>query len=631
MDSLLKAWAGSIWTLPELLLSPKRHFTAYHISGDQSDASAWLMTTHTVAKNRFAGSYSLSKTDGYRVRRLVDHYLGNLKLSDLELMTVALQCFSERAAGTVGEQYLPGDYSYAMMGLLSRRPHVNPFDSAFLAFARYDSSCSKVGTRRLTMTVRLSLDNYNDRLFERFLCLLPARHDQDWHDLEDAYGAQLWDIEPSVQVAGIGVHKDDETDPIHVEHLEQEFLLASKPEDLEFDPHEFLHSHEGVDGDESDSDSDSDVGFAPPADHSEVRNDDVVILDGCFAAKIHWDAFKTPHHQQRPTVLRILVQSLLAMNFGPLILGAGLLIPFYLSCSNVKTPHSSTSGGVTSYDTKTTNECNQWTGFRIAAVGLLCYSGIIYLIAPIAIRKLLRGKIRETNPGMYGFEGYLPVDEIEKLLFGTSRNRVTWSLHASSPLSIRAFHPQTPASNEESYSEGWVVPQDPCDNPRTKKLVQRAARAGPGDMRVRIEAGTSSFYDSLRLDTDVYLLAPKVFTLVDTYSMTATLFEARRPPEVLLVCGSEGGMQRALACSFDWTTSTFYKETVLRLETRVLSRMDRIRKVRVGIRWTGKSTKPTGRKRKSKFTLMGALSRAFGWSKGRRDGIDNLRSVGMSE
>lgn len=66
--------------------------------------------------------------------------------------------------------------------------------------------------------------------------------------------------------------------------------------------------------------------------------------------------------------------------------------------------------------------------------------------------------------------------------------------------------------------------------------------------------------------------------------MTATLFEANRPPEVLLVCGSEGGMQRALGCSFEWTTSTFYKETVLRLETRVLERMDRIRRVRLGLK-----------------------------------------------
>ena len=32
-----------------------------------------------------------------------------------------------------------------------------------------------------------------------------------------------------------------------------------------------------------------------------------------------------------------------------------------------------------------------------------------------------------------------------------------------------------------------------------------------------------------------------------------------------LLCGSEGGMQRAVMCSYDWTTSTLYRETVLRM------------------------------------------------------------------
>jgi 23S rRNA C2498 (ribose-2'-O)-methylase RlmM len=65
--------------------------------------------------------------------------------------------------------------------------------------------------------------------------------------------------------------------------------------------------------------------------------------------------------------------------------------------------------------------------------------------------------------------------------------------------------------------------------------------------------------------------------------MNVILFEARRPPVAFLVCASEGGMQRVLACSFDWITSTFYRETVLRLETPVIGRMDRIRRVRLSM------------------------------------------------
>jgi hypothetical protein len=82
-----------------------------------------------------------------------------------------------------------------------------------------------------------------------------------------------------------------------------------------------------------------------------------------------------------------------------------------------------------------------------------------------------------------------------------------------------------------------------------------------------------------------YLLADnlQIFTLVDTYSMTVTLFEAARPPTALVICGSEGGMKRAVGCSYDWTTGTLYRETVLRMPTTVLNRMDRVNKLKFGL------------------------------------------------
>jgi spermidine synthase len=56
--------------------------------------------------------------------------------------------------------------------------------------------------------------------------------------------------------------------------------------------------------------------------------------------------------------------------------------------------------------------------------------------------------------------------------------------------------------------------------------------------------------------------ALKVFTLVDTFAMTATLFYAARPPTVLVIGGSEGGMKRAIACSLDVATGALCRETV---------------------------------------------------------------------
>lgn len=130
--------------------------------------------------------------DGKSVRELVEHYSGTIQLSPLELVVTATQCLIARPYNT----YSPGDASYALMGLMRRRPRVNPRDSAFKAFAR------------------LSLLNDNDRILERLICLQPDPSlCQPWHSLRDIYFASLWDIEPCTQVAGI-IDAQPVADPI---------------------------------------------------------------------------------------------------------------------------------------------------------------------------------------------------------------------------------------------------------------------------------------------------------------------------------------------------------------------------------------------------------------------------------
>jgi hypothetical protein len=65
--------------------------------------------------------------------------------------------------------------------------------------------------------------------------------------------------------------------------------------------------------------------------------------------------------------------------------------------------------------------------------------------------------------------------------------------------------------------------------------------------------------------------------------MEVTLFEAVRPPTAIFLCGEEGGMRRAVACSYDWTTQTFYRETVLRMPTTSEDRMWRVPRFRFGM------------------------------------------------
>lgn len=76
----------------------------------------------------------------------------------------------------------------------------------------------------------------------------------------------------------------------------------------------------------------------------------------------------------------------------------------------------------------------------------------------------------------------------------------------------------------------------------------------------------------------------RVFTLVDTNTLTVTLFSAVRPPVAVVLCGNEGGMQRALLCSYEWSSQTLYRESVLRMETPVLEKMSRVGRFRLGLR-----------------------------------------------
>ena len=167
----LRQWGTRVWTLPEVLLIPSN--SDIHVYARNADINAPM----TVHKRNFATLWE----DAPISRELIDHYEGNLKLSSLELVTIALRCLHNRQKGS----YLQGDIAYALMGLLRRRPTIVKTDTAFQAFAR------------------LSLANDNDLLLERLICLLPSTPSQPWYEMEDQWGVSLWDVIPTTQVCGI--------------------------------------------------------------------------------------------------------------------------------------------------------------------------------------------------------------------------------------------------------------------------------------------------------------------------------------------------------------------------------------------------------------------------------------------
>lgn len=253
-----------------------------------------------------------------------------------------------------------------------------------------------------------------------------------------------------------------------------------------------------------------------------VGTDDSIILDGCRAANVRWKSFTPVANTRRPTWKRMLAET--ALRLGGIV--------FLVAIVLAALPYS----------------VLQTTG-----IVLIIYSLILMGFSPWLLRMLYLGKFWDQQCWLFGFEGYLPLDTIERQIFGGRLGRLRWTAYAS------------PLSRHHRNEHGECEPDDPTTDPATAALVEKCKNAGPGEMRL--------------------------FTLVDTGNMTATLFLSERPPTCFLMAGSEGGMKRIIGCSYDWTTATMYRETVLRMETRFESMMMQVGRVKIGFK---RSQHPVG-------------------------------------
>jgi hypothetical protein len=427
----LRQWGTRVWTLPEvLLISGNSNILVYarHANIDRP---------MTYSKQNFATLWE----DTPISRELIDHYEGNLILSSLELVTIALRCLHNRQKGL----YLPGDMTYALMGLLRRRPTIVKTDKAFQAFAR------------------LSLANNNDLLLERLICILPKATNQPWYDMDDQWGVSLWDIKPTTQICGIA-------------------------------------------------------------------DENTVMIDGGYAASIRWKAFAQVANLTRDSWRRFFFRYAFRSASYLFFIGIGLL------SQGTVLRRTEDAGGY--------NHAGSQIYIGIGAF-FLVIALIFVLLSPYIIRVLYTGKIWGTQAWFFGFEGYMDIGTIEQHIFGADMGHLKWSTNGS-PLSLH---------KPNEYGE--CIGQDPTDNRETAEKVKKSVNARMGDERI--------------------------FTLVDTYTLTVTLFSAVRPPVAVVLCGEEGGMQRALLCSYDWSTQTLYRESVLRVETVILEQMARVGRLRLGL------------------------------------------------
>ena len=251
-----------------------------------------------------------------------------------------------------------------------------------------------------------------------------------------------------------------------------------------------------------------------------IGENDSVILDGARAASIRWKSFSHVILRGNDTKKRKLAR--ISLSFvGPLLITGIFMIAILAKFRSAT---------------------------KFGTIPIVLAAPTI-LLSPYLVKTLYLGKVWSAQPWFFGVEGYMSLPDLERHVFGADLGRLSWSTTSSSLSRHKVVNPQ----GFENYCEG----QDPSTYANINNRIKKAQNSTSGE--------------------------EKIFTLVDTCTMTVTLFSAIKPPVAVLICGEEGGMQRALLCSYEWTNNTFYRETVLRMETRVFWRMSPIARVRLGL------------------------------------------------
>lgn len=225
--------------------------------------------------------------------------------------------------------------------------------------------------------------------------------------MEDAYGAKMWDIEPAVQVASIREYKKGEVHLLDDAIFEKGYFLASPSEpgnqsqiSTAPDHKEAGENSEDVDQDTPSSHSSEEESDAPKVTHSDLKDDDVVILDGYYTATVHWDKFRRVWHEKRLSLKRRILHWMLRLNIFPFLVGiilAGIEAHALSSCRHY-------SGSET-----TIGDISSMNGF---AALFIIYSIGVNAAASLIIRTVHGGKFWGMQAWIFGFEGHLHIEEI---------------------------------------------------------------------------------------------------------------------------------------------------------------------------------------------------------------------------
>ena len=465
-----------MWTLPEVLLAAEKiryWVTPSWLGGDVSEK--WQSVSlndmyesfwpSRLLEQRSIGD-GLTEEKGNAIHHLLDHYTNRTKLSDLQLFTFAVQALAQLESGDA-EGYTKKDLAYAAMGLMEYRITPYESDSVFQAISR------------------LSLVNDSDRLLERLLCMFPYPSEPVFHaqgitsDVfannaellgkvadRDQYGTHLWDIHPLCDVVGVAAEK-----------------------------------------------------LAP-----------TVIINRCRGIPIRWKDFPKLKYTKNRSGFKAMM-SKTVLYFAALFIVTGFsFIQVVVGLAFTLLPFSLESQADQTVQTVLDQVKNlQIQGAKSSLYGVAVFLGLgvaLAMFSPLAVRNLCNDGSKGVSCHLVGFEGTLPVREIEKIIYGNYRRRLSYAA-STTPFSVNL-------------------------------------RAG--EIRLGVEPKDQSFWKE---ECSRLKISPghRLFTIVDTGSLTVSVIAAERPPVVALICGREGGMLRTLLCSWRFETNTLYREAVMRMRS----------------------------------------------------------------
>lgn len=433
-------WGCRMWTLPEGLLAPGEGLLVCYEDAQgalQRQLRRKIELTGRLWGQSRGGAHAAPGED--ETRLLAEHFSGLLTLSRLELLPAAIAALGARKTS----DYTGADLAFAAMGLLHYRIEKPDRKKGSGDGQRDDALLFK-------SLAKLSLQNDNDQILERMLCLLPASEAKSLRPKPlfetlstlDQFGTLVHHILPLCEIVGI------------------------------------------------------------------AAEDHTVMVDGCRAMHIRWKDFPRPVTQRNRGLKKV---------FAAFFVGAGLAwLAYGLQLAIAYIPFWAGMVGQVNL------ALVAWVVVGFLIVGLL-----LSAFSPFSVRRLFSGTVLKSSPELVGFEGVMPIADLEKLVFGNRNGRLSYAA-SGSPLA-RDHRDERERRGKEP---DWI--RDP-----------------------------DSIQDQLPSPLH------RLFTLVDMGERTVTIFSAERPPTAALLCGREGGMLRAVLCSWRFENDCLYKEAVVRVPSTV--------------------------------------------------------------